>query len=573
MGVDVLLPKTFGFVVDRILTKDAISAKEVFLPFIGKISIVSGFMLMFGVLVILLFFRSISLYLRSVLLGLIGEKVHLDIRQALFDHLQRLPVSYFDRTYTGKIMARITTDTDALWHMLNGGMIGVFAPLVTVIVVIIILFRINVWLTIFSLAVLPLSAWLFWTTRKKQRLSSKAQREAVAELYSKLQERISGVRTIRIFGREKLESKIFMKELQKLFHKNIILIKAFSSLGARVQILMGIATTSILCFGGIAVSKGILTLGGLIQFYLYAGMLFMPVASLTETSTRVFTEGEVAMKRIFEVLDMPVAQEFKVQGPLCPKLKGAIELRDVSFGYTSDNFILKNINIKIKAGETIAFVGPSGAGKTTLINLICRFYEPQKGSILVDGKDIREWNVESYRRQISYVLQESFLFSGTILENVRFGKPDASFKEIKHACSLANADEFIRTLPKGYNTEIGERGVNLSGGQKQKINIARALVVNPSIIIMDEPTSALDAESESVLLEALKKVFKNKTCLIVAHRLSTVMNADKIFVLNRGRIIQVGSHRELIKKKGLYQELCKKQFHGMIGVSSYNRWS
>lgn len=567
MSVDVFVPKVFGFVVDRMLTREIVSTGQAALPFVGSVKLTFAFLLMFGVLAVLLGCRSGSQYLRSVLLGLTGEKVHLDIRQALFDHLQRLPVSYFDRTYTGKIMARITTDTDALWHMLNGGMIGVFAPAVTVITVIVILFHLNVWLTVFSLAVLPLSAWLFWTTRKKQRISATAQREAVAALYSNLQERITGVRTIRIFGREKIESRLFMKELQKLFHKNIVLIRAFSTLSARTQLLTGLATAAILCFGGVAVAQGRITLGEMIQFYLYAGMLFAPVGALTETSTQIFTHGDVALRRIFEVLDMPVAREFSSAGRPCPRLRGGLELRNVSFGYSDDLMILKNVSLRIRPGETVAFVGPSGAGKTTLVNLICRFYQPQKGIVLADGRDVKEWQIESYRKQISYVSQESFLFSGTVYENVRFGKPGADRKEIERACRLANAHEFIRKLPKGYDSETGERGVTLSGGQKQRVNIARSLIVNPSIIVMDEPTSALDAESESVLLEALKGVFRDRTCLIIAHRLSTVMNADRIFVLNKGRIVQVGRHSDLVREKGLYAELCRKQFHGMIAAN------
>jgi len=566
MAVDIFLPKILGFTVDRMLTKEAIAAGKAALPFIGLTGLTEGFLLMLALLAIVIVIRSVASYFRSVLLGLVGEKVHLDIRQSLFDHLQRLPISYFDKTYTGKIMARVTTDTDALWHLLYNGILNVFAPSVMIVVIIVLLFRINVWLTLFSIAVLPVFITLFYFTKKRQRVSSLAQRETLSMIYSRLQERISGIRTIRIFAREHQESRSFMKELQELFHRNVVMLRAWATLGSRTQLLTGLAIAMVLCFGGIIVARGFITIGDMVVFYIYAGMLFAPVGSITETSTQVFTNGEVAMNRIFEVLDMPVSQELKGTDRSCPRLKGSIALKDVSFGYAPGQHVLKDINLSIRAGETVAFVGPSGAGKTTLINLICRFYEPGKGTILIDGTDVGDYNVESFRRQISYVSQESFLFSGTVLENIRFGKADATRQEIERAAKLANAHDFIVRLPQGYETETGERGVNLSGGQKQRINIARALIVNPSIIIMDEPTSALDAESESVLLEALKSVFRDKTCLIIAHRLSTVVNADRTVVLDSGRIVQQGPHKELAAKEGLYRDLCRKQFQHLTAT-------
>lgn len=565
VAVDVTLPKVLGFIIDGMLTEPNIRAQSIDMPWAGNMDIKWAFITVMGVLLGLLLVRSVSGFFRQYTLAKIGEHVHVDIRGGLFAHLQRLPISYFDHSYTGRIMARITTDTDAIWNLLNGGIMQIIVPSATVIVVLIILLCLNVWLTLLSLLCVPLIAISYAHARGRAKVATQAQREAVASLYARLQERISGIRLIRIFGRGQDETRSFGEGLQDLFNRNMEMCGTFARLGAKSQFLTGATTSVILCLGGIAAAMGKLTIGELIQFYLYAGMLFSPIDQITKTSANLFATARIAMERIFEVLDTAEAVELKGPNAPCPRLAGRVEFRDISFSYRPEKSVFSNISFDIGAGKTVALVGPSGAGKTTIVNLLCRFYNPTGGEILVDGQLLNQFEIESFRSQISYVTQEDFLFSGTIADNIGYALPQAGLAEIERAARQANAHDFISQLPQGYQTAVGERGVTLSGGQKQRINIARALLRDPAILILDEPTSALDAESESILLDALKTVFKNRTVFIIAHRLSTVMSADLIMVLADGKIAQQGDHATLMKQEGLYAELCRKQFLGFGG--------
>ncbi|MBI5724656.1 MAG: ABC transporter ATP-binding protein [Planctomycetes bacterium] len=565
MAVDVTLPKVIGFIIDGMLTEPNIRAASVRMPFAGDMDIHWAFIAVMGVLLGLLLIRSFAGFTRYYMLAKIGEHVHVDIRGSLFAHLQRLPISYFDHSYTGRIMARLTTDTDAMWHLLNDGISSVIVPSITVIVVLIILLCLNVWLTLLSLLCVPVIALVYARMRGRAQNSTRAQREAVASLYTRLQERISGIRLIRIFGRGQDETRSFNDELQGLFNRNMELCGTFASLGAKSHFLTGSTTSIILCLGGIAAAMGKLTIGELIQFYLYSGMLFSPIDQITRASASVFTTAKIAMERIFELLDASEAVELKGPNTPCPRLTGRVEFRGVNFGYRPEKPVLKDVSFDVAAGRTVALVGPSGAGKTTIVNLLCRFYNPTGGEILIDGLPLNQFEVESFRRQISYVTQEDFLFSGTIADNIGYALPQADIQEIERAARQANAHDFISQLPHGLQTPVGERGVTLSGGQKQRINIARALLRDPAILILDEPTSALDAESESILLEALTTVFRDRTVFIIAHRLSTVMSADTIMVLDGGKIAQQGGHAALMSQEGLYAELCKKQFLGFGG--------
>lgn len=523
---------------------------------------------MLAVLVALVGARAVIIYFRNISLALVGERIHVDIRRKLFDHLQRLPIAYFDKSFTGRIMARLTTDTDALWHMLYNGSLNVVAPVITILVVTVILMRIHVGLTLLTFAIIPVFVVLYHRARSRARVVTQNRQDTLAEIYSRLQEQISGIRIVRIFGRSRDESEEFKGDLKNLLAKNMDLLRTYGKLGLRSEFSTGAATAMVLCLGGLAVSKGQITVGELVQFYLYAGMLFAPLQMITNTSAQVFTAGEVAMERISELLDQPPAEELAGRGDPCPALGGGFSVRNLHFAYDAEKTIFDGLNMEIEPGQTVALVGPSGVGKSTLVNLICRFYHYERGTIAVDGHDIKDLEVESYRRQISYVAQDSFMFSGSIAENIRYAAPEATQADIERVARLANAHEFITHMPKGYDTELGERGVKLSGGQRQRINIARALIRNPRILIMDEPTSALDAESEAVILDALESVFKGLTCIIIAHRLSTVMKVDRIFVFNNGVVAQQGTHRELVAQDGVYRELCRRQFVGFGGSES-----
>lgn len=566
ISVDAFLPQVVSWVIDSVLTT---SSPLVTLPWIGGVDRTVFFLGLFGALVFLVSIRSVFQYHRTVLLALVGEKIHLDLRNALFDRLHRLPISYFDKSYTGKIMARITTDTDALWGLLFNGVNGIVAPLISFCIVIVLVASADPWLTLVIFLVVPVFFTVYSRARKKVIRAARLQRDVLSRIYSRLQEQIAGIRIVRIFGRASGEKAIFSAILTKLYHRNLTLMKCNGGLGAKGDFIVGFGTAMILCAGGLAVAAGRITIGQLVQFYAYAGMLFLPIQTIANTMAQTLSNAEVAMERIFELMDQEPAAELEGGEP-CPPVEGRIELRNLSFAYHSGIPALTNVSLKIEPGTMTALVGPSGAGKTTLVHLICRFYQAQTGELRVDGRDLSGLEVESFRSQISYVSQDNFLFSGSVAENIGYAKAGATRAEIEDAARLANAHEFILALPQGYETILGERGVNLSGGQRQRINIARALVRHPRILIMDEPTSALDAESEAVIFQALTNVFRGLTCLVIAHRLSTVMNADSILVFDQSRLVQSGTHQGLVDQPGIYRDLCLRQLIGPGGVTPGN---
>ncbi|BDI30941.1 ABC transporter ATP-binding protein [Capsulimonas corticalis] len=566
MGVDVLLPRSVGFVVDRVLASHALTSGQVSIPLFGSLSIAHALWTVLGVLCAALVVRAVTGYYTRMWLSIVGERVHLDLRRDLFVHLNRLPISYFDNNYTGMIMARITTDADALWHLVYEGAFQVVAPALTIVAVLIVLFATHAKLTMFALMSVPLIAFMYARMRTHARIVSEAQRDAVATVFSRLQERITGMRLIRVLGQIETESDTFTQDLRTLYEHNVEAMRAWSMLGVQSQFITSATTAAILCVGGLAVVSKTLTVGELVTFYLYAGMLFGPIIQLTQ-SANIFTSADVAIDRIFSLLATPISKEFAGKKESCPRITGAVDVRDLSFEYNAGHPILPKLSFFVPAGQKVALVGPSGAGKTTLVNLICQFYQPSAGHIFVDGMAIDSLEIESYRRQIGYMSQESFLFSGTITDNLRFAKPSATQDEMENAARKANAHDFIMRLPNGYETQIGERGVMLSGGQKQRLNIARLLIRDAAILILDEPTSALDSESEALILEALDTVFADKTCFIIAHRLSTVVSADRILVFEHGKIVQDGNHHSLTEVPGMYQNLWKKQFVGFGGGS------
>jgi len=558
MGIDVVLPKAIGFIIDRMLKPDVIAAGRVDLYALHGLPLKQAFMVILSVLVVLLLVRAICNYSRNMLLTYAGEQVHLDVRQGLFDHLHRLPISYFDQSHTGKLMARLTTDTDALWHLLYNGTIDVFGNCLMILVVLGILLNMDPALSLFCLAVVPVLAYITWRTRARARDASRSQREAVANIYTSLQEKITGIRLIRAFGRRKDEAKNFSEELRGLYKCNMHLNATYTMLGIRSDFLTRTTLMAILCLGGMIVAGGRLSVGELVSFYLYAGMLLSPLGNIIGSMTQYVTNAHIAMERIFELMDTPVAAELSGPNLPAPRFAGSVSMRNVTFAYGAET-VMRGLSFEAPAGSTVALVGPSGSGKTTIVNLICRFYYPQAGALFVDDKDIADFEVESYRSRISYVTQEPIFFSGPIRQNMLYAKPDASTDELVAALRKTHSFEFVMKLPKGLDTEIGERGVTLSGGQRQRLSIARALLRDPAIVILDEPTSALDAESESIVLEAVEEIFLDRTCFIIAHRLSTIRSADVIFVLDKGVIVQKGTHRVLVDAPGIYREFYTKQ--------------
>ncbi len=562
LGIELALPKAVGYIVDTLLRQDVIDRGNAELPFFGRFDLTTAFLVVLACLAAAMLLKAGMTYLRNMLLALTGEKIHVDVRSRLFAHLQRLPISYFDSSYTGRVMARLTTDTDALWHFLYNGMLNVVTPLLTVVGVLILLFRMDALLALLSCAVVPIMAVLFARADKKAKTATWEQRETLADIYTRLQEQIAGIRIVRLFGSSHEEQKIFTGYLRKLFSRNMTMVRAFALLSAQTELVTGLGISLILAGGGIVAVHGGITAGELVQFYLYSSLLFTPLRQLTGTTAQLFVTAEASLLRISEMLAEPEAVEHSHGRRECPRLAGDIRVDGLTFSYVEGKPILADISFHATPGETIALVGPSGVGKTTLVNLLCRFYHYEQGNISVDGHDIQDFEVQSYRDQISYIMQDNFLFTGSVFENIAYAKRDASRKEIEEAARRANAHDFIMRLSDGYDTLVGERGAQLSGGQRQRINIARSLLRKPSIIILDEPTSALDTESESVLLEALRTVYRDITTIIIAHRLSTVMAADKTLVFSEGRIAQSGTHADLMVEDGPYRELFRGQVVG-----------
>jgi len=426
------------------------------------------------------------------------------------------------------------------------------------------MFSINIQLTLASLIVIPLIVAVALLFNSKFRSAYLAQRTRISKITSKLQEGISGIREIQSFTKEREVIKEFRRSNLENLQANLQTTKVWGSFFSVIQLVQAIGMGVVIIYGGWLAFNGSLgsiedAVGTLITFSMYIGMFFRPIFDLTNFYNTV-QSSLIAAERIFEMLDIEPEIKDSEDAIELPKINGEIEFRNVTFGYNPEHPILHDVSFHIKPKETVALVGATGAGKSTIVKLICRFYDPQKGQILIDGHDIKKIKQRALRKQMGIVLQETFLFSGTIMENIKYGKPDATDEEAMAAAKLVGAHQFIEKLPDGYNTKIGERGAGLSVGQKQLIAFARALLRNPSILILDEATSSIDPYTDLLIRKAMKVLLKDRTSIIIAHRLSTVRDADRILVIDNGRIVEEGSHEELMKKGGLYRHLYEMQF-------------
>lgn len=517
-------------------------------------------MLCLGIVVVFLL-RGIFFYGQSYLVSFIAQKVIIDIRETLYSKFQKLQMSYYDKRQTGTIMSYITNDVAALQVALVDSLIEMVTEASILVGSLCMMFYLDWKLSLVTLFVVPIIGQAMKIFGRKLKSSGSVIQERTADITSLLQESISGVRVIKSFAREDYEMDRFRKQNTLNFKANMKAVQLTSLLTPTVEFLAAIIVAVILWFGGYQVINGALTAGALIAFLTYAVNLANPVKRLSRVYGTI-NKAMAAAERVFEVIDIdedlkdnPNAKDLVVKN-------GEVVFSDVSFSYKNDdNYVLKNLNIDAKPGEMIAFVGPSGAGKTTIANLIPRFYDVNLGSIKIDDVDIRDVKIKSLREQIGVVPQETMLFSGSVMENIRYGRLNATDDEVIKSAMAANAHQFIEKLPKGYETTIGERGLMLSGGQRQRIAIARAILKDPRILILDEATSALDTESEKLVQEALNTLMKNRTSFVIAHRLSTIVHADKIVVLNHGKIAEIGSHKDLLNKGGLYANLYNIQYN------------
>lgn len=489
-----------------------------------------------------------------------GQWVMVDLREKLYNHIQKLSLSYFDKAKTGDILSRVTSDIDAVQSFVTTAFLGIVVNIVMLVGMIGVMFYLNWQFTLIALSVTP---FLFFEVYKLTRSVKQATREVrkkEGDIVSVVQESITAIRAIKAFGREDYEVRRLKEEMNESVELTLKARGLKARLSPVVDVIIAFGTCVVLWYGARLVLAGGLSAGELIVFLLYLRMMYKPIRDLSKMIDTT-SKAQIGIERINEILetenqikDLPHAKPIK-------RAEGEITFENVHFSYTPDQHILKGINFNIKPKQFVAFIGPTGSGKSTIISLLPRFYDLVEGQISIDGKDIRDYTIASLRQQVSFVLQDPYLFHAPIWQNIAYGKPGATRQEVYQAAKLANAVEFIEKMPNGFDTIIGERGATLSGGQRQRLAIARAIIRNSPILILDEPTSGLDAASEEVVFDALSRVMEGKTTIVIAHRLATIRHADNIFVVNGGEIVESGRHSELIANNGLYAHLYEIQNH------------
>jgi ATP-binding cassette subfamily B multidrug efflux pump len=501
----------------------------------------------------------VSNYQRTYQMSWMGQNMVNDLRKQLFSHLQELSFSFYDRSEAGEIISRVTNDTDTLSQIFVQGVVGVISDVLTLVGIVAIMLWLSVHLSLAAFSVMPALVLLMFVFQSRLRKAYRATRKKIAAVTSRFEESISGIREIQSFTREQDTMKGFRQANVENLQANVQAGKLFALLMPAVQIIGAVGTCVVLWFSGILTISGGITLGVVVAFLLYVNKFFGPLVDLT-TFYNTLQSAMSAAERIFVTLDTKLEIADAPNAIELSHVKGEIVFDHVTFGYDPARPVLKDVNIHVDSGKTLAIVGPTGAGKSTIAKLLSRFYETKKGTITVDGYDVQKITLNSLHKQMGVVLQEPFLFSGTIMENIKYGKLDASDDKVKQVAKIVGIHEFISSLPQGYETDVGERGVRLSVGQRQLMSFARALLHDPPILILDEATSSVDPYTELKIKKALAFLLKNRTSLVIAHRLSTVRNADNIVVINEGKIIEEGNHAGLMKKKGMYYRLYEKQF-------------
>ncbi len=511
-------------------------------------------------IVIVFFFRGIFFYGQTYLMSYIAQRVIIDIREDLYKHLQTLSLAYYEKRKTGTIMSYITNDVAALQAALVSSMVEIVQEGAILIGSLATMFFLHWKLSLLTMITVPIIAQAMKIFGRKLKKTSGIMQERIADITSVLQEAISSVRVVKTFVREEYEIGRFREQNISNFRAQMKNTQVMATLSPVVEFLAAIGVTAIIWYGGFEVVNGNLTSGALIAFLVYAVNLSNPVKRLS----RLFGEIQKALaaaERVFEVLDTQTEVKEKEHAIELPMIDGKVSFQQVTFEYKPNELALDHVNLEVESGQMVAIVGPSGAGKSTIANLIPRFYDLKSGSIYIDDIDITDVKLNSLREQIGIVPQETILFNGSIYDNILYGNLNATKSEVINATIAANAHDFIMAMPDGYDTQIGERGTSLSGGQRQRIAIARAILKDPRILILDEATSALDTESEKIVQAALDKLMIGRTSFVIAHRLSTILNADCIIVMEKGKIVEQGTHQELLKLNGLYSSLYKIQFN------------
>jgi ATP-binding cassette, subfamily B, bacterial len=500
-----------------------------------------------------------SHYTEKYLTTKVGQEVMCDLRRTVYHHIQRLSLSFYDRSRVGDLISRVTVDIDAIQDFVSSALLGIVVDALKLAGMVALMFYLNWRFTLIALLVAPVLFMEVYSLTRRIKSATRDLRKKESEIVSVVEESLSSIRVVKAFAREDYEEKRLDRESRASMEMALRARSVKARLAPVVEVIVAAGTAIVLWYGARLALAGELTAGDLVIFLLYLCKLYKPMRDLSKMAD-VVSKAMIGAERIKEVIqterdarDLPGARP-------APAFKGGVTFDQVTFGYDDDRPVLKDVSLTIKPGQFVALVGPTGGGKSTLAGLIPRFYDPQSGQVKIDGTDVRSFTVKSLRQQISFVLQETLLFHAPVWQNIAYGKPEATREEIIRAAKLANADEFIERMPQGYDTVIGERGATLSGGQRQRIAIARAIIRDSPILILDEPSSGLDAASEELVFEALGRLTRDKTAIVIAHRLTTVRKADAIFVLQDGVVVESGAHNELLARGGLYAHLYEIQF-------------
>lgn len=502
-------------------------------------------------------------YGQTWVLNVMGQNIMYDLRMEIFRHLQHLDVAFFDKTPVGRLMTRVTTDVDALNELFTSGVISVFGDILTLAGIVIVLFVLNYQLALAIFSVIPLLFLVSILFKIKVRDSYRRVRTAIARINAFLQENVTGTAVVQSFAQEKRQYRRFTEINREHLDANLQSIFYYALFYPLLELVGALAIALVVWYGGLKVFAGSLTLGALVAFIQYSDRFFRPISDLSEKYT-ILQSAMASSERIFKLLDATPSVVSPQRHKAASVEKGSIEFRNVTFSYNPGETVLHDVSFEVRPGEKVAVVGATGAGKSTIIALLSRFYDVQQGQILMDGLNVKDYDLQELRRAIGIVLQDVFLFSGTVTDNIRLGNTRISDAEVEKAAATVHADEFIRRLKTQYRTEVGERGSSLSVGQKQLLAFARALAHNPKILVLDEATSSIDTETELLIRDALEKLLAGRTSIIIAHRLSTVQNADRILVLHRGRVREIGTHQELLRLKGIYWKLYQLQYRDQL---------
>jgi ATP-binding cassette, subfamily B, multidrug efflux pump len=552
---DLAGPYLYRIAIDRYIAPDGGRLGGGIAAHLGSLAGVAAvYLLLLGV-------GFVARWLQSYLMQLVGQRVMYDLRMQIFGHLQDLSIAFFTRTPVGRLVTRVTNDVDALNELITSGVVALFGDFFTLLGIMAVMLWMDWRLALVAFSVLPLVFWVAERFRLRSRDAYRAIRIRLARINAYLNEHIMGMVVTHLFNREKRDLDQFAALNTSHLEANLEATWNFSRFYPAIQVLGSLAVAILLWYGGGQVVRTATTLGVLVAAIQYAERFFDPIRDLAE-KFNILQAAMASSERIFRLIDEPVTvQDPPAPVPL-PRVRGHIEFRDVWFAYAEDaGWALRGVSFAIEPGQSVAVVGHTGAGKTSLINLLMRFYDPQRGQVLLDGIDVRQLRQQEMRRHMGLVLQDVFLFSGTIESNVRLGTATISDERVRQAVAFVGADRFVAALPDGYKTEVHERGARLSVGQRQLIALARAVAQNPEILlILDEATSSVDTEAEALIQEAMARVLRGRTSIIIAHRLSTIQHVDRIIVLHKGRIAEQGTHRELLSRRGVYAKLYRLQY-------------